>query len=205
MTDTHDWKLYLPATPLAGSNYSWNTMLCPLIGCNTTNSNPKSLNLAKFSFSVCGWGGGVTQDQLKSKVSQSGQIFIFGGWVGGGVTLDQPKSEVPQSGQIFIFMGEGLVHPNFHWGGCTLDQLKSKVPDQLKSAVFQSGQIFILGQGTRYTNSNSKSQVLTQFSISAWEGGGGTLDTTFLKYLSGITQGILHQKFKKPNLPLHRR
>ena len=149
-------------------------MLCPLIGCNTTNLNPKSLNLAKFSFSVCGWGGGVLlRTNSNPKSLNLGKFsFSVGGWVGGGVTLDQPKSEVPQSGQIFIFMGEGLVHPNFHWGGCTLDQLKSKVPHQLKSEVFQSGQIFILGQGTLYTNSNSKSQVLTQFSISGWEGVG---------------------------------
>ena len=41
-----------------------------------TNSNPKSLNLAKFSFSL---GGGITMDQLKSKVPQSGQVFRGGG------------------------------------------------------------------------------------------------------------------------------
>ena len=35
--------------------------------------------------------------------------------------------------------------------------------------------------------------------------GGGTLDTTFLKYLSGGTQGILHQKFSQPSLLLHRK
>ena len=36
-------------------------------------------------------------------------------------------------------------------------------------------------------------------------GGGGILDTTFLKYLSGGTQGILLQNFWKPILLLHRR
>ena len=51
------------------------------------NSNPKSLNLAKFSFSL---GGGITVDQLKSKVPQSGQVFRGRG-VGG--SLDKLKSK----------------------------------------------------------------------------------------------------------------
>ena len=65
------------------------------------------------------------------------------------------------------------------------------------------------------TNSNPKYQVLAKYSF--WRGGvtpdqrkshapspdqififggGGTLDTTSLKYLSGGTQGILHQKYR---------
>ena len=74
-----------------------------------------------------------------------------------------------------------------------------------------------------WTNSNLKSLNLAKFSFSGgysgptqtqspnlsdkfhfWGGGGGqgTLDTTFLKYLSGGTQGILSTKFSKPNLLL---
>ena len=47
-----------------------------------TNSNPKSLNLANFSFS-----GGGPLDQLKSKVPQSVFIFFVGsGYIGPGHT-----------------------------------------------------------------------------------------------------------------------
>ena len=37
-----------------------------------------------------------------------------------------------------------------------------------------------------------------------FRGGGGIVDTTFLKYLSGGTQGM-HQKFYQPSLLLHHR
>ena len=172
------------------------------------NSNPKSPNLDKFS-----WGGGrglwTSSNQIldksfgwvgysgpTSKDLQSGQIIIFGGgallWTnsnpkflnlakfsfsgGGGILWTNFKSKVPQSG--------------FHWGG-VLWKLISKVP--------QSGQVFIGGySGPTQTQNPSPDQ----FFIS----GGGVLDTTFLKYLSGCTQGVLHQeKFWKPNLLLHRR
>ena len=53
------------------------------------------------------------------------------------------------------------------------------------------------------TKSNPKCQILTKFLFG--KGEGGTLDTTFLKYSSGGTQGILLQKSCKANLLLHRR
>ena len=55
-----------------------------------------------------------------------------------------------------------------------------------------------LGGGGFLLTENSKSQVQTNFSF----GGRGTLDTTFLIYLSGGTQGILSTKFYKPKLGL---
>ena len=51
--------------------------------------------------------------------------------------------------------------------------------------------IFSWGEGVFLATQNSKSQVLTKFSFR----GGGILDTTFLKYFSRGTQGILHQNF----------
>ena len=47
-------------------------------------------------------GGGITPDQLKSEVPQSGQVFIFRG---GGFIPHQLKSKVLQSGQVFIWGG----------------------------------------------------------------------------------------------------
>ena len=51
-----------------------------------TNLDPKCQDLPKFSFS--GGGGGGSPDQLKSQVSGSVQISIWGvgggGWEGGG-------------------------------------------------------------------------------------------------------------------------
>ena len=118
--------------------------------------------------------GGGTVDQLKSKVPQSGKVFIFGGGRGRG-TLDQLKSKVPQSGQVSFGGGRAILDqvkikgPQsgkvFIGGGVTLDQLKSKVPTSLT--------IFISGEG------------------GLW-GVGYALGTTFLKYLSGGTQGILN-------------
>ena len=87
-----------------------------------TNWNPKSLNLAKFSFSVEGegrvlWtnsnlkslslakfhlGGRGILDQVKIKGPQSGKVFM-----GGGDTLEKIKPKVPTSLTIFISRGWG--------------------------------------------------------------------------------------------------
>ena len=48
-----------------------------------------------------GGGGGTLVDQLKSKVPQSGQVFIYREGVYCAPTLIQSK--VPQSGQVFIW------------------------------------------------------------------------------------------------------
>ena len=106
-------------------------------------------------------GGGGTHDQLKSKVTQSGQIYMGGGAYSRPTQIQCAK-----------------IYPNFHFGG----------------------------GGIVETNSNSKCQDLPKFSFSGGEGGEwGYSRPTFLKYLSGGTQGILHQKFSKPSLLLHRR
>ena len=82
--------------------------------------------------------------------------------------------------------------PSFHFHGRgTLDQLKSKVP--------QSGQVFIFGVGERGSLDQVKPEVPTSLTIFI-SGGGSTLDTTFHKYLSGGTQGILGTKFSQPKL-----
>ena len=90
--------------------------------------------------------------QLKSQVLTK---ILFSGWEGGVGILGNSKLEVSSPDQVFI------------WGG-----------------------------GLLWNNSNPKSFNLAKFS---W-GGGGTLDTTFFKYFSGGTQGILSTKFYKPKL-----
>ena len=65
-------------------------------------------------------------DQLKFKVPQSGQVFIF--WWEMGDILDQLKFKVPQSGQVFIFWWEM---------GDILDQVKPQVTTSL--TIFISG------------------------------------------------------------------
>ena len=143
-----------------------------------TNWNPRSLNLATFSF----LGVGVFWTNWNPKSVNLANFFFISG--GGGHTLDQFKSNVPSSDQIFI------------WEGVTLDQLKSKVQ--------QSGQVYM--GVLLWTNWNPKSLNLgwgghsrqTQsWSQKSWPNfhWGGTLDTTFLKYLSGGTQGIWSTKF----------
>ena len=103
-----------------------------------TNSNPKSLNLDKFSFSG---GGGVLWANSNPNQLNSTQVYIWG-----------------------VEMGKG--------------------------------------RGVLWTKSNLKSQHLWEFAFPrGW--GGGTLDGTFLKCLSGGTFGILNQKFSQPSLPLH--
>ena len=93
------------------------------------NSNLKSLNLAKLS-----WGGGVTLYQLKSKVPQPGQFFIFGRGSSG-------PTQIQKSLNLFSFFGGKQIHCtrsylrslnlskfSVFWGRGTLDQLKSKFP-----------------------------------------------------------------------------
>ena len=88
------------------------------------------------------------------------------------------------------------------WGRGTLDQLKSqvltkfsfegvlqtKVPSHSQhiSKVPSPGQVFIGGEYSRPTQ-------IPSADIFIW--GGGTLDTSNTKYLSGGTQGILSTKF----------
>ena len=64
--------------------------------------------------------------------------------------------------------------PEFSFGG--RDECGEGTSDQLKLKVPRSAQICILGGG-------------------GWGGVGGYSRPTFLKYLSGGTQGILNQKF----------
>ena len=71
--------------------------------------------VSTHSFPPCS-GEGYTLDQLKSKITSTGQMFIEGR----GGTLDQLQSKVPSPGQIFMGGGGGE--------GCTLDQLKPEVP-----------------------------------------------------------------------------
>ena len=62
--------------------------------------NPKSLNLAKFSFME----GGFIPIQIQSSLNLAKIIFFS---MDRGGSLAQLKSKVPQYGQVFIFGGSG--------------------------------------------------------------------------------------------------
>ena len=87
---------------------------------------------------------------------------------GGGHVLQ--KLKVPRSDQIFIFRGGGGI------------------PDQLKHRWPRSAQIFMGGGGYSSTTEPQSAKIFPKFSFS----GGRYSGPTFLKYLSGGTQGIFN-------------
>ena len=109
------------------------------------------------------------------------------------------------SGGVFY---SKLKIPNFHfqrWGGGGYYWLiKTLNPKSLPILNFWGGgysyqhethspdQIFIF-RGRECSLDQLKPKVPTSLTIFIWEG--GALDTTFLKYLSGGTQGISSPKF----------
>ena len=143
-----------------------------------TNSNPKSQDLPKLSFLE----GGCTPDS-NSKCQDLPKLSFLEG------VYSRLKLKVPRSAQIIIF-GGGVLQTN------------SKCQDLPKFS-------FLEGEGVLQTNSNSKCQDLPKYSfLWGWGGGGGGGSglysrLTFLKYLSGDTQGILNQNFWQLECVVH--
>ena len=118
---------------------------------------------------VCVWRGGIysrpTQIQSHSIWPNFHFLCVCVGWGG-----DSSPTQI-QSHSIW---------PNFHFLCVCVG--RGGTPDQLKSKVPQSGQIFIYRGEVLQTNSNPKCQVLTKF---PWGGRGEEYSRpTFLKYLS---------------------
>ena len=113
----------------------------------------------------------------RSQLNQKCQDLSKSAFSGGGSRSTQPKDKVPRSVQICIGKGGG--------------------PDKLNP----KSQICIEEGGAVVVQTNS-----TQSAKSAWGGEGGRgwwSRPTFLKYLSGGTQGILNTNFANWNVVLH--
>ena len=172
---------------------------CPHLSCNKTF--PLLKTLLCFGGSTNSTEVATTRNLLRP---QSVTIFSSG--------LDEAFFTAPTTFQpgpvyhaetlcLFISNSTHSIWPSFHFpgeAGVTMDQLKYK---SLNLAKFS-----LRGGVVGYSGPN-QTQTPNISDNFHWEGSGrgSTLDTTFLKYLSGDTLGILHQKFLKSILLLHRR
>ena len=147
----------------------------------STTSHPQMETLAPFLYAPL-----LAQYILNETASAGDTAISLHTW--GGGTLDQLRSKVPQSGI------EQLV--STHKGGGRVLWTNSD-PKSLNLAKFSLSLGWVL-----WTNSTPKSHPLWQDNFH-FRGGGGVLWTppsTFLKYLSGGTQGISNTKLSKPKI-----
>ena len=119
------------------------------------------------------------------KVPRSVQICIWGG--GGPDQLNPKCQDLSKS----AFLGE-----RERGGGP--DQLNPKCQDLSKSAFS------VLGEGVVVQTDSTQSAKICP-NLHGGGGGGGWFRLTFLKYLSGGTQGILNQKFWQLECVVHHR